>query len=197
MIFGDKLCLEREIRCSYKERKITLKDRVTNEGFKRVRQMILYHCNIGYPVLSPDSEIFIPALETKARNVHAQEGIDSWMKVQEADADYEEMCYYHKLKPDEKNHSVAAIYNPDLDLGIAIEIDLSTLDHFVQWKMMGAGDYVMGLEPSNSTIDGIDDAVKNGSMKYLEPGETREYNLTFHILKGRKEFEELKKRTEK
>ena len=67
--------------------------------------MILYHCNIGYPVLSPDSEIFIPALETKARNVHAQEGIDSWMKVQEADADYEEMCYYHKLKPDEKNHS--------------------------------------------------------------------------------------------
>ena len=55
----------------------------------------------------------------------------------------------------------------------------------------------MGLEPSNSTIDGIDDAVKNGSMKYLEPGETREYNLTFHILKGRKEFEELKKRTEK
>ena len=48
-----------------------------------------------------------------------------------------------------------------------------------------------------STIDGIDDAVKNGSMKYLEPGETREYNLTFHILKGRKEFEELKKRTEK
>ena len=82
-------------------------------------------------------------------------------------------------------------------MGIAIEIDLSTLDHFVQWKMMGAGDYVMGLEPSNSTIDGIDDAVKNGSMKYLEPGETREYNLTFHILKGRKEFEELKKRTEK
>lgn len=34
-------------------------------------------------------------------------------------------------------------------------------------------------------------------MKYLEPGETREYTLTFHILKGRKEFEELKKRTEK
>lgn len=197
VIFGDKMCLEREIRCSYKERKITLKDKVTNEGFKRARQMILYHCNIGYPVLSPDSEIFIPALETKARNVHAQEGIDSWMKVQEADADYEEMCYYHKLKPDEKNHSVAAVYNPDLDMGIAIEIDLSTLDHFVQWKMMGAGDYVMGLEPSNSTIDGIEDAVKNGSMKYLEPGETREYNLTFHILKGREEFEELKTMTEK
>ena len=92
---------------------------------------------------------------------------------------------------------MAAVYNPKLNLGVAIEMDLSTLDHFIQWKMMGAGDYVMGLEPSNSTIDGIEDAVSNGSIKYLEPGEIREYNLTFHILKGREEFEELKTMTEK
>lgn len=196
VIFGDKMCLEREIRCAYKERKITLRDRVTNEGYKKTRQMILYHCNIGYPILTPDSEIYIPALETKARNAHAQEGIDCWLNTQSADPDYEEMCYYHKLKPDENNHSVVAVYNPELELGIAIEIDLSTLDHFVQWKMMGAGDYVMGLEPSNSTIDGIEDAVKNGSMKYLEPGEIKEYQLIFHILKGKEEFEAIKSRKE-
>lgn len=194
VIFGDKMTLEREIKCFYKERKFTLHDKVTNDGYKKVRQMILYHCNIGYPILTPDSEIYIPSLEVKARNAHAQEGIDSWMKLQEADPDYEEMCYYHKLKPDENNHATAAIYNPELELGIAIEIDLSTLDHFVQWKMMGAGDYVMGLEPGNSTIDGIEDAVNNGSMKYLEPGESREYQLTFHILKGRESFEKIKKK---
>lgn len=192
VIFGDKLSLEREIICAYKERKITLRDRVTNEGYKEARQMILYHCNIGYPVLSPESEIYIPALETKARNAHAQEGMKEWMKLQEADPSYEEMCYYHKLKPDEKNHSTVAVYNPELDMGIAIEVDLSTLDHFVQWKMMGAGDYVMGLEPCNSTIDGIEDAVQNGSMKYLKPGESREYRLVFRILKGREEFEAIK-----
>lgn len=197
VIFGDRICLGREIRCFYKERKFTLKDRVINEGYKKIRQMILYHCNIGYPLLTPDSEIYIPALATKARNAHARDGIDCWMNTQKADPDYQEMCYYHKLKPDERNHSTVAVYNWELELGIAIEIDLSTLDHFIQWKMMGAGDYVMGLEPSNSTIDGIEDAVNNGSMKYLESGETREYNLTFHILKGREEFEELKKRTEK
>lgn len=194
VIFGDKMTLEREIKCFYKERKFTLHDKVTNDGYKKVRQMILYHCNIGYPILTPDSEIYIPSLEVKARNAHAQEGIDSWMKLQEADPDYEEMCYYHKLKPDENNHATAAIYNPELELGIAIEIDLSTLDHFVQWKMMGAGDYVMGLEPGNSTIDGIEDAVNNGSMKYLEPGESREYQLIFHILKGRESFEKIKKK---
>lgn len=194
VIFGDKMSLEREIKCFYKDRKFTLHDKVTNEGYKKVRQMILYHCNIGYPILTPDSEVYIPSLEVKARNSHAEEGIEKWMELQEADPDYEEMCYYHKLKPDVNNHSTVAVYNPELELGIAIEIDLSTLDHFVQWKMMGAGDYVMGLEPGSSTIDGIEDAVKNGSMKYLEPGESREYELTFHILKGREAYEQIKKK---
>ena len=146
VIFGDKMSLEREIKCFYKDRKFTLHDKVTNEGYKKVRQMILYHCNIGYPILTPDSEVYIPSLEVKARNSHAEEGIEKWMELQEADPDYEEMCYYHKLKPDVNNHSTVAVYNPELELGIAIEIDLSTLDHFVQWKMMGAGDYVMGLD---------------------------------------------------
>ena len=36
-----------------------------------------------------------------------------------------------------------AVFNPELDFGIEIEIDPSTLDHFVQWKMMGARDYCM------------------------------------------------------
>ena len=53
---------------------------------------------------------------------------------------------------------------------------------------MGAGDYVMGLEPANATIDGIADAVDNGSMKYLDAGESVEYHLTFHILQGREEL---------
>ena len=59
---------------------------------------------------------------------------------------------------------------------------------------MGAGDYVMGLEPGNSTIDGIEDAVANGSMKYLEAGESVDYHLTFHILKGREEFDKIKEK---
>lgn len=194
IIFGDKLRLDREIKCFYQDRKFTIHDKVTNEGYQKVRHMILYHCNIGYPILSPESEVYIPALETKARNAHAQEGISAWMKPEEPDAAYEEMCYYHTLRPDTNNHATVAVYNPSLDMGIAIELDLTTLDHLVQWKMMGAGDYVMGLEPANATIDGIEDAVKNGSMKYLEAGEAVEYNLTFHILKGREELEAIKQK---
>lgn len=192
IIFGDKLKLDRTIKCYYKDRKFTISDKVTNEGYKKAHQVILYHTNIGYPILTPDSEVYIPSAEIKARTPHSVEGLDVWMKTQEPDPDYEEMCYYHKLKPDANNHATAAIYNPELEIGIAVEIDLSTLDHLVQWKMMGAGDYVMGLEPANATIDGIADAIENGSMKYLDAGESVTYNLSYHILKGREEFEAVK-----
>ncbi|MEG0722248.1 MAG: aldose 1-epimerase family protein, partial [Lachnospiraceae bacterium] len=175
VIFGPKLTLNRHIRCYYKEKRIILKDKVTNEGYKKVCHMILYHCNIGYPILSPQSEIYIPTISMRSRNAHAEEGKASWMKMQEAEPDYEEMCYYHTLASDCEKKSTVAIYNPTLEIGIAIEIMTDTLDHFIQWKMMGAGEYVMGLEAGNTTIDGIENAIQNGSMKYLCAGESIEY----------------------
>lgn len=194
VVFGDKLVLEREIRCDYKEQKIYVTDFVTNEGYQAARHMIIYHCNIGYPVLSPDSEIFIPSETVCARNEHAKEEIGVWNQLQEPDKDYEEMCYYHQPKIDQKGYGAAAIYNPHLEIGISVQYHTGTLDRMVQWKMMGTGDYVMGLEPCNSTIDGIEDAVKNGSIKYIQPGETIEHRLVFSVLDGREQFEDLKKR---
>lgn len=194
VIFGDKLSLRRNLRCYYKEKKITISDRVTNEGYKKARHMILYHFNIGYPVLSPDSEIYIPSLKAVPRDEHAGTGIHKWMTAEKADPGYQEMCYYHTLAPDKDNHATAAIFNPVINTGIAIEMDLSTLDHFVQWKMMGSKDYVMGFEPANSTIDGIGDAENNGKMKYLDALEAVEYHLSFSILDSREEFEAIKQK---
>ena len=94
--------------------------------------MIVYHCNLGYPLLSNNSEIFIPSTNVHARNTHAQEGIDVWMKVENPNPDYEEMRYYHDMKKDENNMSTAAIFNSDINMGFAIEFDTDSLNHFVQ-----------------------------------------------------------------
>jgi len=196
-IFQDQLSLRRNIKCYYQDKSIEITDKVTNEGYKTAQHMILYHCNIGYPILSPSSEVIIPSLEVIGRNEHSVSGINDWNKVQAPTPGYEEMCYYHKLKADANNRATVAIYNHECELGIAIEFDTSTLDHFVQWKMMGQSDYVMGLEPSNTTIDGIEDAINKGTMKYLEPNETVEYKLVVKIIEGKDEFEVIKHKAEK
>lgn len=191
-IFGDKLKLNREITCNYKEKRFKIHDKVTNEGYKKTHHMIIYHMNIGYPILSPESEIYIPSSETIPRNDHAKLGLLECKKAQKPDANYEEMCYYHKLIADKDGFATVAIFNPELDMGVAIKFDTKTLDHFVQWKMMGAGDYVIGLEPANSTIDGISDAIQNGSMKYLEPQQTVEYEIEVQMIENKNEFLALK-----
>lgn len=197
VVFKDKLVLHREIRCKYKESAFTIKDKVVNEGFQTARHMMLYHFNIGYPVLSENSEIFIPSKTIVPRNAHAASDIENCKNVSAPDPNYEEMCYYHTLMSDENNHSTVAVFNKDTEIGVAIEFDTTSLDHFVQWKMMGAGDYVMGLEPCNSTIDGIEDAVSNGSMKYIEPSGSIEYSISFKMLKSKREFDKIKESIEK
>ena len=101
-IFGDKLRLDRQIKCEYKQKKFTIHDKVTNEGYKTARHMIIYHMNIGYPILSPESEIYIPSSEIVARNEHAKTGLLECKKAQKPDQNYEEMCYYHKLTADKE-----------------------------------------------------------------------------------------------
>lgn len=192
-IFGDKLTLQRKIVTEYEKKELSITDTVTNEGYRKARHFILYHCNIGYPLLSPESKIYIPTMHTEPRNEHAKQGMSHCMKLETPDPNYEEMCYYQTLKPDRNHMTSVAVFNPELDFGIAISFDLRTLDHFVEWKMMGARDYVMGLEPCNSTIDGIEDAIERGTIKYLEPGQSVTYHLTMSIIDGKKEFEKIKK----
>lgn len=46
-----------------------------------------------------------------------------------------------------------------------------------EWKCMRAGDYALGLEPTSSGVMNRSVARRNGILSYLNPGETREYNL--------------------
>ena len=39
--------------------RLVVEDAVTNEGYETTPHMLLYHCNLGYPVLSEDSELLI------------------------------------------------------------------------------------------------------------------------------------------
>lgn len=191
VIFSDRLSLTRNITCAYKSKKIVLRDTVKNTGFKTAQHMILYHINIGYPLLSPDSQLFIPAKEVLPRNEHSRSGLHNWSEITEPIACFEEMCFFHKLRKDNQHNSIVGIYNHKLEIGLAIEFNALALDHFVQWKMLGKGDYVMGLEPCNGPVDGVEDAYQRNKMKFLKPQQEVSYDITFQILDGLQDLESL------
>ena len=177
-VFSHKLVLEREYVVSLSENKISLTDKVKNIGSKVSPFEILYHCNMGYPLLCEECELDIPSIEVKGRNEHATSGLDTCLKVESPQKDYEEMCFYHKFD----GIANVKMYNPKMQKGLKLSFDTNELKCFTQWKMMGEGDYVMGLEPGNCTPDGRDVMRKTGMLEFINPGEEKKHTLNFEFI---------------
>ena len=60
--------------------------------------------------------------------------------------------------------------------------DANNLKQFVQWKMMGEYDYVMGLEPANCLPDGRNVMREKGMLETLKAGEERVFKLNFKFV---------------
>ena len=177
-IFGRKLRLQRQIIVSTEANEFEIYDRITNAGDRTEPMQILYHLNMGYPLLDEDSVVTIPSSEVVPRNDHAAEDIENWMHMQKPTAGYQERCYYHKF-PDENGS--ASIFQPKLNVGLTITFDAKELDGFVEWKMMGVRDYALGLECGNCYPDGRDKARRDGMLKFLQPGQCKEYRVKVRL----------------
>lgn len=177
-IFTHQLILEREYVISLTDNIICMTDKVKNIGPTVSPLEILYHCNMGYPLLDENAEIKIPSTEVTPRNDHAKEGIDNCLKAEKPQMGYEEMCFYHKMQGDTQ----VSIYNPKINKGLKICYNADNLKYFTQWKMMGEYDYVMGLEPGNCTPDGRSAVREKGILEFLNPGEEKIFNLKFEII---------------
>lgn len=180
-LFGANLSLQRTIICRYGENRITFTDEVVNEGFRTVPLMLLYHFNMGYPLLSEQAKLHIPSQRVIPRTPWAQAHLGSWAEITAPATPYEEMCYYHDLQKDETGLVTVGIANPAENMALHLTYDSAVLDHFVQWKQLGCGEYAMGLEPCNATIEGRDKARADGTIKYIEPGQRISYPFTIAI----------------
>lgn len=177
-LFADKLMLEREYVCPLDKNEIRMTDRITNIGSKVSPLEVLYHCNMGYPLLSENSKVTIPSMAVTPRNEHAKEGLEKCLVMEKPQADYVEKCYYHTLDGD----TCVSIFNDDINKGVNIKFNTDELPCFTEWKMMGEGEYVLGLEPGNCLPDGRDVMREKGILEFLEPNEVKTHHITFEFI---------------
>ncbi len=179
-LFGHSYEMKREYRISKVENRFSFADTVTNIGNTLAPCMLLYHMNLGYPLLSENARLFIPAEGATPRDSHAAEYIETRLQSEVPQAGYRECCYYYDIIP-QNNLAKVGIYNPDIGKGLQIRYDKASLPFFTQWKMMGQNEYVMGFEPGNCTPDGRDMMRKNGTLTELKKGETYSTHLELYL----------------
>jgi len=176
------LLISRKISSKLGENKIILQDTISNEGFHQSPLMLLYHINIGYPLLDKESRLYAPSLQVIPRDKQAEKGMDRYNYYSAPEINYPDTVFYHQLKTDATGWSRAAFINSEKNLGIYIYYDSRYLPHFIQWKFLEMGNYVTGMEPSNCLLEGRSKERKQRNLVYLEPGEKQVIQLELGLL---------------
>ncbi len=178
-VFGESLTLEREIRIGLGGTTIELDDIVRNDGFAATPHMLLYHVNVGWPVLGERAEVVAGVGEPRIATP-AAEGAD-WRVVDAPGFPVAEQVWEHTPRPDADGLARAAVLNPDIGDGRAAGVELAwshvTLPRLFQWRVMSDQNYVVGLEPGNTPIEGRAHAREEGTLVVLAPGEERRTTL--------------------
>ncbi len=190
-LFGENLILGRHISCKYGENKILLRNTIENSGFKREALMLLFHFNLGYPLLDENSVLVTPTARLTPRDEEAIKGAAISSQSQPPTANYAEQVFYHDLNADSKGNTSVALINQKLEIGVALHYNKNQLFNFTQWKQMGEGDYVMGMEPCNCYVGGRLDPRNAEILEYLEPGEIRNFDLTIEVVNGLEDINTL------
>ncbi|MBI4558894.1 MAG: aldose 1-epimerase family protein [Candidatus Hydrogenedentes bacterium] len=196
VVFGENLTLTRTVSTKLGERRFWIRDVVTNEGFNRTKFMLLYHCNIGWPAVDAGSELITPSRRVAPRDPVAEDNKANWWKLDPPIHKYAEKCYYHDMVGDRNGTVTAAIVNDSFEngqgFGVYVKYNVKELPRFVEWKMMGEQDYVVGLEPCNCGVEGRQIDEELGLLHSLKPGESRAFHLEFGPITSLKEVKALK-----
>lgn len=190
-VFGENLVLTRRISTKLGENRLWIDDSVENEGFESTPLMILYHCNIGFPVVDVDSQLLSPTQSIAPRD--AGVSTDEYDEFDPPTPGFTERVYYHDMATAKDGKVTAALVNRNIPggLGFYIRYNKSELPFFTEWKMNGQGIYVVGMEPGNCHPEGRVREREMGSLQMIEPGEVRKYSLELGALTSESEIAEI------
>ena len=185
-VYGENLVLIRRIEARVGSDAFTIHDRVENRGFARTPHMLLYHVNVGYPVVDEGSRYLAPVKSSEWAS-HADRYRSQQVGYRTLPAPREtfvEQVWQHEMAADAGGLVPVAIVNDALALGFLMESRIVELPCHLQWQNFVAGGYCMGIEPGTNHIIGKTFARERGECIELEHGESRSYETRYHVLDG-------------
>ena len=190
---GENLLLLRKISTRLGARSLTIEDTVLNDGLRPSPHMLLYHCNFGFPVVSPQSEIVANDEWVRPRDARAEKGFEAVYRFEgPAGPDYEEQVFFHKPRVDGAGFSQAAIVNNALSFGGYVRYRAAELPCFAHWKQLSSGEYVCALEPATYWETPRHKLREEGRLRFLQPGEQVNYHLELGTLDGADDISDFK-----
>lgn len=169
-ICGKNLVIHRRITAPIGGDSVSVKDVLTNESYRDENYCLLYHVNLGYPMLDAGAKIIADSDTCQPRTLWAEENIDTAYEISAPIPNMEETCYY--LEP---KSSTVSLVNEKIGKAFTVSYSKDTLPNFLAWKSMASGDYAVGLEPCTTKLDDL------FAYSTINAGQTIEFCVNFTI----------------
>lgn len=169
-ICGKNLVIRRKITAPVSGDSVSVKDVLTNESYRDENYCLLYHVNLGYPLLDEGAKIVADTDTCQPRTPWAQKNIDTAYQITAPTPNMEETCYY--LEP---KSSKVSLVNEKIGRAFTVSYSGDTLPSFLAWKSMASGDYAVGLEPCTTKLDDL------FAYSTIQAGEAIEFSVNFTI----------------
>lgn len=205
--FGPVYEIRRTIRCTLGVAEICIEDAVTNRGDKRVPHHWLYHCNLGWPLLDEGARFVYrgqavhwnvpPPLGQDIVQPMSAAGMNRLKRVpapMEEHTGMNERGLIVETEAGRDGWCHIGLINDRIKLGLEISYPKKALPRMANWQHYGPrGCYVSGIEPFSGSLLGSARDKHALARQFLDPGETRHYQLKLRVLHGSAELSPLKK----
>lgn len=165
-LFGKNLVLRRRIISAIGSEELSLEDTLINESYRDEEYCVLYHINMGYPMLDEGARIVASVERCEPRTEWAEKNRDTAFEICEAVPNMEETCYFIKL-----SEPRISLVNERIGKKLTVSYSGDTLPHFIEWKSMASGDYALGFEPCTAELD------ERFKYKTLKAGESVKFSI--------------------
>ncbi len=169
---GKIISLKRTISTAYGNNEILISDEIVNHSNEAEGIMLMYHFNLGYPLINPQTILQFPKGEILPRDEEAKKGIHESNKLIHPKSGFKEQVYYHTFQDELCQISVVNNF-----VKLKIEYHKKQLPKFTQWKMMALGNYVLGLEPGISNPVGRINALETDQLISLAPSDKLHFEI--------------------
>ncbi|WP_282374898.1 DUF4432 family protein [Pseudomonas sp. PS01302] len=168
-LFGATLELRRTIKLPLLGGPICLEDRVTNLSHRVARHAMLYHFNIGYPLLDIGTEL---------------SGVlrpPDWSLCEGPTSTEQSAETFELVDPLEQEKADIGLFSPSRNgLALSISYCRSQLPQLGIWRAYQEGVFALGLEP-HTYLRSADIPPESGAIDVLDAGETRCYDLRISL----------------
>jgi hypothetical protein len=179
-VFAENLTLRRRIEARVGGSSFHISDVVTNSGHTRTTHMLLYHCNVGFPIVDEGSQLLVPGVGVPTDTDPAGD----YRRLGAPIPNLTERCFEHDCFTEPDGTVPVGIINPRIGLGVYQLFNKGQLPHQTTWRMLGEDLYVVAIEASTNRDAGRWDARERGELMWLDPGEQRHYELEMGALVG-------------